>query len=98
MYFLIFFFTGCLALSIFSVLSQKKKEGKQRDLESENEANEGVEGKDQELKVKVEEILTLVKEMNRGQKEKDEVKARKGEAREAEARRQEWKKMKKIER
>ena len=38
--------------------------GKQRDLESENEPNEGVEGKDQELKVKVEEILTLMKEMN----------------------------------
>ena len=37
-------------------LLQEYEEGKQRDLESENKPNEGVEEKDQELKVKVEEI------------------------------------------
>ena len=46
--------------------SGTKKAG-EWDLESENEANEEVEGKDQELKIKIEEILTLMKEMNRGQ-------------------------------
>ena len=57
--------------------SGTKKAG-EWDLESENEANEEVEGKDQELKIKIEEIITLMKEMNRGQR--DEVKAREGEA------------------
>ena len=46
-------------------LLQEYEEGKQKDLESENEASEGVEGQDQDLKVKVEEILTITKEMNR---------------------------------
>ena len=45
---------------------------KQRDPESENETNEQVEEKDQEWKIKFEEILTLVNEMSRGQKEKEE--------------------------
>ena len=60
----------------FADLLQEYEEGKQKDLGSENEASEEVEGKDQELKVKVEEILTLMKEMNRGQKEKYEVEVR----------------------
>ena len=51
-------------------LLQECEEGKQSNPESENEANEEIEGKDQGLKMKVEEILTLLKEMNRGQKEK----------------------------
>ena len=34
---------------------------------------------DQGLKIKIEEVLTLVKEMSRGQKEEEEVKARKGD-------------------
>ena len=64
----------------YANLLQGYEEGRQRDLESENEANEEVEGKDQELKIKIEEILTLMREMHRGQTEKDEVKERKGEA------------------
>ena len=48
------------------------EEVKQRDPESENETNEQVEEKDQEWKIKFEEILTLVNEMSRGQKEKEE--------------------------
>ena len=58
---------------------QEYEEGMQRDLESENEANGEVEGKDQGLKIKIEEILTLLKEMNRGQKEREEVKGRTGD-------------------
>ena len=62
-------------------LLQEYEEGKHMYLESENEASEGVEVKDHELKVKVEETLSLMKEMNRGQKEKDEAEAKKGEPR-----------------
>ena len=58
-------------------LLQEYEGGKQRDLESENDANEGVEEKDQALKIKIEEILTLMKEVNREQMEKEGVKARK---------------------
>ena len=54
-----------------------EEEGKQRDVESESEANEEVEAKHQGLKIKIEEMLALMKEMHRGQKEKEEVKARK---------------------
>ena len=39
-------------------LLQEYEEGQQRDPESENEVNEEVEGKDQELKIKIEGILT----------------------------------------
>ena len=40
-------------------LLQEYEEGKQRDPESENEANEEVEARDQGLKIKIEEILPL---------------------------------------
>ena len=63
----------------YAKLLQKFEERRQRDPESENEASEEVEEEDQELNIKMEEILTLKKETNRGQKEKDEVTARKGE-------------------
>ena len=43
----------------YADLLQEYEEGKQKVLESENEANKG-----QELKVNVQEIFTLVKEMN----------------------------------
>ena len=66
----------------YANLLQEYEEGRQRDPESENEANEELEVKGPELKIKIEEILTIMKEMNRGWKEKDEVKARKGEAQE----------------
>ena len=61
----------------YAKLSKECEEVKQRDLESENETNEQVEGKDQEWKIKFEEILTLMKEMSRGQKE--EAKASTGD-------------------
>ena len=54
----------------YTKLLQEYEEGKERDLESENEANAEVEGRNQGLKIKIEEIVTLMKEMNRGQREK----------------------------
>ena len=46
------------------------KKGSKGTQNQKNKANEDVEGKDQGLNMKIEEILTLMKEMNRGQKEK----------------------------
>ena len=43
----------------YAKLLQEYEEGKQRDLESENEANEEVEAKDQGVKIMIEEILPL---------------------------------------
>ena len=43
----------------YAKLLQEYEEGQQRDLESENEANDEVEAKDHGLKIKIEEILTL---------------------------------------
>ena len=63
----------------YAKLLKEYEEVKQRDLESENEADKEVDGKDQEWKVKFEEILTLMKEMSRGQKGKEETEASKGE-------------------
>ena len=59
----------------YAKLLQECEEGKQRDLGSQNEANEEVDAKDQGLKITIEEILTFMTEMNRGQRE-EEVKAR----------------------
>ena len=47
------------ACTEYAKLLQEYEEGKQRDSESENEANEEVEAKDQGLKIKIEEILPL---------------------------------------
>ena len=63
----------------YAKLLKEYEEGRQRDQEPEIVANKEVEVKDQGLKIKIEEILTLVKEMNREQKEKKEVKARRGD-------------------
>ena len=51
---------------------QEYKEGKRR--ESGSKTNEIFEEKDQDSKLKIEEILTLMKVMNKGQKEKEEEK------------------------
>ena len=61
----------------YAKLSQEYEEGKQRDMELENESNEEVEGKDQGLKTKIEEILTFMKEMDGGQKQKKEGESKK---------------------
>ena len=62
------------AIKYAKLLQKYEEEGKQRDLESEDESN-AEEAKDQGLKTKIEGILIFMKEMNRGHKEKEEVKA-----------------------
>ena len=52
----------------YAKLMKEYEEVKDSDLESENETKKGDEGKEQVLKNKVEEILTLVKEMSKGAK------------------------------
>ena len=59
---------------------QDYEEVQRRDLETESGANKDVEEQGQECEIKIEEILTLMQEMNRWQKDNDEIKARKGEA------------------
>ena len=52
----------------YAELLQEYEEGKQR--ESGSQTNEIFEEKDQDLKLKIEEILALMKVMSKGQKEK----------------------------
>ena len=56
----------------YAELLQEYKEGKRR--KSGSKKNEMNEEKDQELKLEIEEILTLIKDKNKGQKEKEEEK------------------------
>ena len=62
----------------YAEVLQEYEEAKQR--ESGIETGEIVEEKDQEWKLKIEEILSLMKEMTRGQKEKEEEKTSKNES------------------
>ena len=62
----------------YAEVLQEYEEGKQREFGI--ETSEIVEEKDQEWKLKLEEILTLMREMTRGQKWKEEKKPSKNES------------------
>ena len=62
----------------YAEVLQEYEEGKHR--ESGIEKSEVVEEKDQEWKLKIQEIPTLMKEMTRGKKEKEEEQPRKNES------------------